>query len=142
MSKQRNGTPGKKPPAPSVKLRLARTPLEQRSGSKPLARSAQRRSTVGEKADEVEAGQRAKPIPVRRGRGQKSEMTIGARRGEARMLGPSDGAGTITPSIKPNLSKCQSSSACASALSGRKMESPGIWRVGPLSGNQGAALRV
>ena len=33
------------------------------------------------------------------------------------MLGPSDGAGTTTPSIKPNLSKCQSSSACATALS-------------------------
>src|SRR5258706_1075727 len=112
MSKQRNGTPGKKPPAPSVKLRLARTPLEQRSGSKPLARSAQRRSTVGKKTDEVEAGQRSKPIPVRRGRGQKSEMTIGARRGEARMLGPSDGAGTITPSIRPNLSKGQSPSPC------------------------------
>ncbi len=41
-----NGTPGKKPPAPSVKLRLSRTPLEQRSGSKSLAPSAQRRSTV------------------------------------------------------------------------------------------------
>ena len=37
-----NGTPGKKPPAPSVKLRLSRTPLEGRSGSKPLAPSAQR----------------------------------------------------------------------------------------------------
>jgi hypothetical protein len=33
---QPSGTPGKKLPAPSVQLRLARTPLEQRSGSKPL----------------------------------------------------------------------------------------------------------
>ena len=54
-------------------------------------RSAQRRSTIGKKTDEVEAGQRSKPIPVRRGRGKKSEMTIGARRAESRMLGPSDG---------------------------------------------------
>jgi hypothetical protein len=47
MPKQQpNSTPGKKPPAPSVKLRLARTPLEQRSGSKPLEPAAPRRSTV------------------------------------------------------------------------------------------------
>jgi hypothetical protein len=64
MPKQPNGTPGKKPPAPSVEARLGRTPLEQRSGSKPLAPSAQRPST----ADESEAGQRSKPIPERRGR--------------------------------------------------------------------------
>ena len=30
-----NGT-GKKPPTPSVKVRIGRTPLEQRSGRKPL----------------------------------------------------------------------------------------------------------
>src|SRR5260221_52309 len=48
--------------------------------------SAQRRSTVRKESDEVETGQRPKPIPVRGGRGQKSEMTIGTRRGEARML--------------------------------------------------------
>src|SRR5258708_5585638 len=106
------GTPSKKPPAASLKLRLARTPLEQRSGSKPLAPSAQRRSTVRKETDEIETGQRPKPIPVRRGRGQKSEMTTGARRGEARMLGPSDGAGATTPSIRPNLSKGQSPSPC------------------------------
>jgi hypothetical protein len=45
-------TPGKKPPAPSVKRRVARTPLEHRSGSKPLEPSAQRRP---------------KPVRVRRG---------------------------------------------------------------------------
>jgi hypothetical protein len=44
---QPNGTPGKKPPAPSLKLRLGRTPLEQRSGSEPPEPLAQRRSTVG-----------------------------------------------------------------------------------------------
>jgi len=55
--------------------------------------SAQRRSTVRKESDEVETGQRPKPIPVRGGRGQKSEMTIGTRRGEARMLGPSDDTG-------------------------------------------------
>ena len=74
--------------------------------------SAQRRSTVRKESDEVETGQRPKPIPVRGGRGQKSEMTIGTRRGEARMLGPSDDAGAITPSIRPNLSKGQSPSPC------------------------------
>jgi hypothetical protein len=52
---QPNGTPGKKPLAPSVKVRLARTPLEQRSGSKPLAPSAKRRSTVGKETNEAEA---------------------------------------------------------------------------------------
>jgi hypothetical protein len=37
MPKQQpNGTPGKNPLAPSVKIRLGRTPLEQRSDSKPL----------------------------------------------------------------------------------------------------------
>jgi hypothetical protein len=41
-----NGTPGKKPPALSLKLRLGRTPLEQRSGSKPLEQSAKRIVTV------------------------------------------------------------------------------------------------
>jgi hypothetical protein len=52
---QPNGTPGKKPPAPSLKLRVGRTPLEQRSGSKPLAPSAKRRSTVGKETNEAEA---------------------------------------------------------------------------------------
>jgi len=42
---QPNGTPGKKPPAPSVKVRIGRTPLEQRSGSKPLEPSVRRQST-------------------------------------------------------------------------------------------------
>jgi len=38
---------GKTPPAPlSSKLRLGRTPLEQRSGSKPLEPSAKRRATA------------------------------------------------------------------------------------------------
>src|SRR5258708_23689418 len=46
-----NGTPGKKPPAPSVKVRMGRTPLEQRSGSKPLEPSVQRRGI-----DETETG--------------------------------------------------------------------------------------
>jgi len=39
-----NGTPGKKPPAPSVKLRLGWTPLQQRIGNEKLEPSAQRRS--------------------------------------------------------------------------------------------------
>jgi hypothetical protein len=52
---QSNGTPGKKPPAPSLKLWLGRTPLEQRSGNKPLAPSAQRGSTVRKETDEAEA---------------------------------------------------------------------------------------
>jgi len=39
-----NGTPGKKPPAPSIKTRLDLTPVEQRSGSTPLEPSARRRS--------------------------------------------------------------------------------------------------
>jgi hypothetical protein len=54
---QPNGTPGKKPPAPFLKLRLGRTPLEQRSGSKPLEPSAQGRSAAREGIDEAEAGQ-------------------------------------------------------------------------------------
>jgi hypothetical protein len=58
-----NGTPGKKPPAPLVKVRMGRTPLEQRSGSKPLEPSAQRRGI-----DETETGRRPKPVPARRGR--------------------------------------------------------------------------
>jgi len=62
MPKQRqpNGTPGKKPAAPSLKLRLGRTPLEQRSGIKPLAPSAQRRSTVRKETDEL------KPVGLHR----------------------------------------------------------------------------
>ena len=60
MPKQPNGTPGKKAPAPSLKLRLGRTPLEQRSGSEPLAPSAQRRSTVRRENDEAETGRRSK----------------------------------------------------------------------------------
>jgi hypothetical protein len=43
VSKHSNGTPGKKPPAPSLKVRRGRTPLEQRLNSKPLEQSAQRR---------------------------------------------------------------------------------------------------
>jgi hypothetical protein len=39
-----NSTLGKKPPAPSVKVRLARTPLGQRSGSKPLEPAVPRQS--------------------------------------------------------------------------------------------------
>jgi hypothetical protein len=60
---QPNGTPGKKPPAPSLKLRLARTRLEQRSGSKPLEPSGQRQST------EAETGQRSRLVSGRRERG-------------------------------------------------------------------------
>jgi hypothetical protein len=48
-----NGTPGKKPPAPS---------LEERSGTKPLEQSAQRRAT-----NETETGRRRRPVSVRRG---------------------------------------------------------------------------
>jgi len=62
MPKQPNGTPGEKPPAPSVKLQLGRTPLEQRSGSKPLAPSARGRSTGRKETDEVETGRRPKPV--------------------------------------------------------------------------------
>jgi len=62
MRKQQpNGTPGKKPAAPSVKLRLAPTPLEQRSGNKPLEPSAKRQSTVGKENGEAETGRRPKP---------------------------------------------------------------------------------
>jgi len=63
MSKQPNSTPGKKPVASSLKLRLGRTPLEQRSGSEPLAPSAQRPPTVRKETDEVETGRRSKPVP-------------------------------------------------------------------------------
>ena len=49
--------------ASSLKLRLGRTPLEQRSGSEPLAPSAQRLSTVRKETDEVETGRRSKPVP-------------------------------------------------------------------------------
>jgi hypothetical protein len=59
----------KKPPAPSVKLRLGRTPLEQRSGSKPLEPVAQRGSKARKEADEAEIGQRGKPVSERRRRG-------------------------------------------------------------------------
>jgi hypothetical protein len=59
-----NGTPGKKPPAPSLKVRKGRARLEQRSDNKPLKQSAQRRA-----ADETETGRRGKPVLVRRGRG-------------------------------------------------------------------------
>jgi len=51
-----NGTPGKKPPAPSVKTRLARTPLAQRSGSKLLEPSVRRQSTrkdINRKSDRL-----------------------------------------------------------------------------------------
>src|SRR5262245_36229753 len=54
--------PGKKPPAPSVKRRLGRTPPEQRSGSKLLDPSVQRQPTT-----EAETGAQTGP-PVRRGR--------------------------------------------------------------------------
>jgi hypothetical protein len=66
MPKQANGTPSKKPPAPSMKLRLGRTPLEQRSGSEPLARSAQRPSVVRKETDEAKTGQRTNPDYARR----------------------------------------------------------------------------
>ena len=52
-----NGTPGKKPPAPSVKTRLARTPLAQRSGSKLLEPSV--RSPIvpqGHQTGEIKSG--------------------------------------------------------------------------------------
>jgi hypothetical protein len=65
MPKCPNDTLSKKPPAPSVKVRGAATPLEQRSGAKPLDPPAQRRA-----ADEAKTGRRAKPVPVRGGRGQ------------------------------------------------------------------------
>jgi hypothetical protein len=58
-----NGTPGKKPPAPSAKIRLARTPLQQRIGSEPLARPAQRRSTARKEVDETAP----RPAASRRG---------------------------------------------------------------------------
>jgi hypothetical protein len=45
MPKQLNGTPGKKRPAPSLKVRRDRSPQEQRSGTKPLEQSAQRQAT-------------------------------------------------------------------------------------------------
>jgi hypothetical protein len=61
--KRSNGTPGKKPPAPSVKRRPGRTPLEQRSGNKPAP-------TVHNETNNVEAGRRPKPVSVRRGRGR------------------------------------------------------------------------
>ena len=54
MRKQPNRTPGKKPPAPSVKIRAGRTPLEQRSGSKPLEPSAKRRSIPRKETGETE----------------------------------------------------------------------------------------
>ena len=47
MPKQPNGTPGKKPPAPSVKVRMGRTPLQQKSRREPLAPST--RPTTGRK---------------------------------------------------------------------------------------------
>jgi hypothetical protein len=44
-----NGTPGEKPPAPSLKVRRGRPPLEQRSGNKSAP-------TVHGKTNEVEPG--------------------------------------------------------------------------------------
>lgn len=46
MPKSPNDTLGRKPPAPSVKVRMGWTPLEQRSGSKPLEPSVQRRGSM------------------------------------------------------------------------------------------------
>jgi hypothetical protein len=43
--KQLNGTPGKKRPAPSLRVRRDRSPQEQRSGTKPLEQSAQPQPT-------------------------------------------------------------------------------------------------
>jgi hypothetical protein len=57
-----NGTPGKKPPAPSVKVGLGRS-------NKPLAPSAQRRPAARRDIDEAEIGRHPKPARVRRGRG-------------------------------------------------------------------------
>src|SRR5262249_33074619 len=52
-----NGTPGKKPPAPSVKTRLARTPLAQRSGSKLLEPSVRSPIvTQGHQTGEIKSG--------------------------------------------------------------------------------------
>jgi hypothetical protein len=61
-SKHSNGTPGKKPPAPSLKVRRIRTPLEQRSGTKPPP-------PVDSESNELESRRRPKPVSVRRGRG-------------------------------------------------------------------------
>ena len=61
MPKQPNGTPDKKPPAPSVKIRLTWTPVEQRAGRQALRRPADKQTE--------QAGRRVKPVPGRRGRG-------------------------------------------------------------------------
>ncbi len=57
--KQLNGRPGKKPPAPSVKVRPGgfRTLVEILKGRKPR------------RTDDAETGPRSKPVPVPRGRG-------------------------------------------------------------------------
>jgi hypothetical protein len=62
VAKHPNGTPGKKPPAPSIKRRPDRTPPEQRSGAKPAP-------TVHSETSEVEPGKRPKRAPARRGQG-------------------------------------------------------------------------
>jgi hypothetical protein len=69
MPKQPSSTPGKKPPAPSLKLRLARSPLEQRSGSKPLEPSEGRQSTARKATEEAETDRGSKPALAHRGPG-------------------------------------------------------------------------
>jgi len=51
LAQQPNGTPGKTPPAPSVKILMSKKPPRQTR-----------------QADEVDQGRGAKPVPVRRGR--------------------------------------------------------------------------
>jgi hypothetical protein len=55
-------TPGKKPPVPSVRVRPGRTPVEQRSGRKPLEPSGQRRATARTETDQAETGRSGKTV--------------------------------------------------------------------------------
>jgi len=88
MPKHSDGTPCKK--SSTAQGRLARTPLEQRSGNKPIAPSPQGRPAA--RKERREPGTGAKPVPMRRRQGWTAwEAVSGGERQRCGALGKSRG---------------------------------------------------
>jgi hypothetical protein len=78
VSKHSDGTPGKKPPAPSLKVRRGRTPLEQRSGTKPVEATPPRGTKEAEPGSASQTGHYAARLGVE----CSTSMRFTALRGE------------------------------------------------------------